>query len=465
MRLNLVGGSYAERSKPFDSQRSINLYPVFDEATKEGALYPTPGLDEFSTVGDGQIRAEFASTNGRAFVVSGNGLYEVDSTGAETLLGTLAGSSSICSVAENPSQLAICDGLVLYILTYASNVFAQVADVDFPGAGTVTFQDGYFIFNDPDTGQFYITAINDGTDINALDFATAELSPDDLVRVFSAFGQLWLLGDKTTEVWYNTGDVDFPFARVEGAKMQTGCAAAHTVVEIDNTIMWVGQDDKGKGIVYRAQGYSAQRISTHALERLLQASGDLTQLRAYAYQQDGHLFYVLTGGNLETTLAFDCATQLWHERAYLEADGTYSTHRGSTCMYAFGKHLVGDKSEGKIYQMSLDFYDDDGDEIKRQRIFPHLNNEGERFPCNELQVDFEVGVGLTTGQGSAPLCWLEVSRDGGQTWGPELYKSIGAIGDYNARVVWRKLGIADTVTFRVSTSDPVKVVLLAAYLK
>src|ERR1700754_3691332 len=130
--------------------------------------------------------------------------------------------------------------------------------------------------------------------MDALRFATAESSPDNLVRVYSAFGQLWLYGEKTTEVWYNSGDADFPFARVEGAKMQIGCAAANSVLDMDNSPLWLGQDKDGRGIVYRAQGYTALRISTTAVELVLRQSGDLSQIRSYSYQENGHLFLVLT---------------------------------------------------------------------------------------------------------------------------------------------------------------------------
>lgn len=468
MKIGLVGPSYVERSLPFNAQRTINLYPVVDEAgdgKEVSALYGTPGLSTFSTVGDGPIRAEFSSTNGRAFVVSNTQLYEIASTGVATLRGTLITDVSICSMDENTTQLAICDGTNLYIFTYATNVFAQVTDPDFPNGSTVTFLDGYFIVNKPGTGQFYVSALQGGTSWNALDFATAESSPDTLTRVYGGLGQLWLLGDRTTEVWYNAGDVDFPFTRIQGAKMETGSAAAHSVVNMDNTIIWLGKDKDGQGIVYRAQGYSPQRISTHAIEYAINKSSDLSEIRAYTYQKDGHAFYVMTGGNLETTLVYDAATKLWHERATLETDGTLTTHRGTTSMFAFGKHLVGDKTNGNVYEMSLDYYDDSGDEIISQRTFTHISNEGKRFRANELQIDFEYGVGINSGQGSAPVVWLEVSEDGGRTWSPQYQASIGALGAFRSRAVWRRLGLADIMTFRVSITDPVKRSICGSYLK
>lgn len=470
MKIGLVGPSYVERSLPFDAQRCINLYPVIDESSqgKEvSALYGTPGLSLFATAGNGPIRGEFSSANGRGFAVSASTLYEIDSSGNATSLGTLATDSSICSFSENPTQLAICDGQNVYILEYSTNTFTQVTS-SFQGGGTITFLNGYFIVNKPGSGQFYISGLYGGLTWAALDFATAESSPDNLARVFSTFGQLWLLGDRTTEVWYDSGGVDFPFAKMQGANMETGCAAAHSVVNMDNTIIWLGKDKDGQGIVYRAQGYSPLRISTHAIEYAINKSSDLSGIRAFTYQQDGHVFYVLTGGGLATTLVYDASTKLWHERAYLESDGSLSIHRGITCMFAFNKHLVGDRSNGNIYQMSQDFFSDNGDAIIAQRTFPHLFNEAKPFRLNELEVDFETGVGLMTGQGSAPVAWLEISEDGARTWSRQYQTSIGPIGAFKTRAVWRRLGMAQRtgqVTFRVTITDPVKKSICGAYLK
>lgn len=469
MKLGLVGGSYQERSLPFDAQRTINLFPVVDE-TKQGkevaALYGTAGLATFVELPDSPIRAEFYSAGKtRAFAVAGEGVYEIFTDGIYSLLGALESNETVCTIAENATQLAICDGNDLYILTYATNSLDKVVDPDFPQAVSVSFQDQYFIINKPDSAEVYVSTLADGTSWAALDFATAESSPDDLVRVYSAFGQLWLFGEVTTEVWYNSGNVDYPFARIEGAKMQMGCIARHSVVDLDNSVFWLGGDKDGRGIVYKASGYTPQRVSTHAIEFAIRQATDMENIRAYSYQEDGHLFYVLTGGGLATTLVYDASTGLWHERAYLDHCGDWQLHKAATHIYAFNKHLVGDAASGKIYDMSLDYFDDDGEEIKRERTFTHLHNENNRFIVREIQVDFEDGVGLTTGQGDNPTVWLQTSNDGGRVFGTELQASIGAIGARSTRAVWRRLGQFDLLTVKVSISDPVKVAICGAYLK
>jgi len=465
MKIGLVGPSYEQRSLPFDAQRCINLFAISDEQGKEtSALYGTPGLSLFSTCGSGPIRGCFAAANDRAFVVSGDKLYEVDSAGTATSRGTLNTSTGNVSMDENGVQLFICDGDDGYTLTYSGDTFAVVSDVDFPSAGSVTYIDGYFIVNQNSSGKFYISSINDGTAWAALDFATAESAPDTLKRPIRAVGQLWLFGSKSTEIWTNTGDSDFPFQKISGAEMAFGIMAPHTAVEHGGTVYWVGENDDGVGIVYRAKGFSPERVSTEAIEIRIREATDKENMTAYSYQEDGHDFYVLTGGGLETTLVYDVSTGLWHERAYLESSGTSSLHLASCCMFIFGKHIVGDRRNGKVYEMSMDYYSDAGDEIARDRIFTHLSDEDKRIRYNKLEIGFETGVGLTSGQGSDPLVSLRLSKDGARTWSDEYTASLGAIGQYQTKVAFRRLGIAEQMTFWIRVTDPVKVAIVGAYL-
>lgn len=468
MKINLVGPSYQMRSIPFDAQRTINLFPVLDQMGKEvSALYGTPGLSVFATCGTGPIRATFSSTNGRAFAVSGTTLYEISSAGVATSIGSLLGinQNNLITIDENPTQMAICDGAALYIFTYATNNFAQVTDPDLPSSvGTVTFIDTYFVVNKNSSGQFYISGNNDGTSWAALDFATAESSPDNLARVLNAVGQLWLFGTKTTEIWTNTGASSFPFERSSGGKLEVGILAPYTAVPTDSSVIWVGQDNYGSGIVYRAQGFTPQRISNDAVEYAIQQATSPSTMFAYTYQQEGHAFYVLTGGGLSTSWVYDISTQLWHERAYLNSNGFYETHLGFCGMYAFGKQLVGSKVNGTIYQMSLDVYSDAGSALKRQRIYTHICDEEKRIRYNSLNIGFENGVGLQTGQGSDPTCMLRISGDGARTWSDYYTKTIGPVGEYRTEIEYRRLGVSQILTFDLSITDPVRVAIIGSYL-
>lgn len=467
MKIGIVGGSYQERSLPFDAQRSVNLYPVVD--SKGGAefasMYGTAGLSLFGVAGSsGVTRALFSASNGRAFSVVGSKVYEVFADGTSAERGSLDNSSGNVSIAENGFELAICDGVRLYIFTYSTNTFAKVTDADLPSAETVTFIDGYFVVNQNNAGTFYISGQYDGTSWNALDFATAESSPDSLKRVFGAIGQLWLLGNETTEIWYNSGSSDFPFERISGGKIDVGVEAPHSVVDLDSSIFWLGRDKKGSGIVYRTSGFNAARISTHPIEEIIQNASSRSDIRAFTYQENGHIFYVLTGGGLPTTLVYDIETGEWHERAFLNSFGDYEQHLGCCYMNAFGLNLVGDRRNGNIYEMSEDYYTDNGSPILRERIYTHLLDEDNRISYNRLVIGFETGVGLQSGQGENPKVTLQLSKDGARTWSGGYTTSIGKVGEYNNKAVFRRLGMAEKITFRIKISEPVKIAITGSYL-
>lgn len=466
MKIGLVGPSYVQRSLPFDAQRSVNLFPIMDEMGKEVAsMYGTPGKELFTTAGLGPIRGVFSSTNGRAFAVSGSILYEIDQAGNVTNRGSLDTSSGVVTTAENGPQLAICDGSLLYIFTYETNAFTKVTDSDLPLVGMVAYINGYFVVNELNSGRFYISALNDGLDWDPLDFATAEGSPDNLIGIVNAIGQLWLYGSETTEIWANTGDSDFPFRPIAGAKMETGIVSPYSTVGIDNSVIWVGRDRFGQGIVYKAQGFSPVRISTTPIEIRIQQATDLENITAFAYQEEGNVFYVLSGGGLETSLVYDLVSQQWHERAFLNMEGNFEQDLASSHMFAFGRHLVGDRRNGNIYEQSLDFYTDGGSTLCRERTYTHLSDEQKRIRYNALLIGFETGVGLQSGQGSDPLVSLQLSKDGARTWSDSYTASIGRVGEYHKEVEFRRLGVAEQMTFRIRVTDPVRVAITGSYLR
>lgn len=442
----------------------VNMFAVYDpQGADVAALYGTPGLRLFATSGASACRECFAASNGRAFMVSGTGFYEVFADGTTTLRGNLDAGTGIVTIEENGFELGICDSASVYMFTFATNALNKVTDPDLPAAGAIDFIDGYFVINAKDTGKFYISGLYNGASWSALDFASAESSPDLLTRATNFVGQLGLFGSKTLEIWRNTGGSGFPFIRISGST-PVGSVAPYTVLSIDTSVFWVGNNEQGTGIVYKAQGFSPARISTDPIEKILQAVPDQTKLKAWTYQQEGHVFYVITGTGLETSLVYDLATGLWHERAFLNSFGRYEPHLGSCCMYAFGKHLVGDRRNGKIYEMSQDVYTDNGEPILRKRVYTHLINELNYVRYNALQIGFETGVGNQTGDGVDPVCSLRISKDGGRTWSDYFTTSIGRVGVYGQQVKFRRLGIAQQMTFELSISDPVKVAVTGSYL-
>jgi hypothetical protein len=366
-------------------------------------------------------------------------------------------------MASNGTQVMIVTGPNGYVLDLSLLTVVQIMDPVFVGADTVQFIDGYFAFNKTGTGQFQITNTY-GTNIDGLDFATAEGAPDLLLSLLVDHREIWLFGETSTEVYFNSGNVDFPFERINGAFIEQGCAAKFSPAKMDNTVYWLTADERGYGTVQRAQGYGPQRISTHAVEFAIGQMSRIDDAVAYTYQQEGHSFYVLNFPTAQQTWVFDASTNLWHQRAWRDpADNTLKQDR-AICQMAFaGETLVGDNANGNIYVLDLDYFTDNGDPISRVRSCAHLADPDYRYQFfASLQVDMQTGVGLTTGQGSDPKAMLQWSDDGGYSWSNELWASIGKIGERRARVKWRRLGRSRDRVFRVTITDPIRVIMVGA---
>lgn len=460
-----VGGSYTARSAAFDAERCVNLYPETGTPISKSVmmLLGTPGKRLWSTLSGGNIRGLLRFTAVLAVVVVGANVYTVNTLGVGTLVGAIDFSTTPVSMASNGTNVMIVTGPRGYVLNPNTGVLNPIVNAAFTGADTVQFIDGYFIFNKTGTGQFQITGLYDTT-IDGLDFATAEGAPDLLVSLLVDHREVWLFGETSTEVFFNSGNVDFPFERINGAFIEQGCAAKFSPAKMDNTVYWLTSDERGQGTVQRAQGYSPQRVSTHALEFALNQMPRIDDAVAYTYQQEGHSFYVLNFPTAQKTWVYDAAVNLWHERAWRDPSTGALKQDRAICQMAFaGETIVGDWETGKLYVLDLDYFTDNGDPIARIRACPHISSSDYRQQFfASLQVDMQTGVGLTSGQGSDPKAMLQWSTDGGYSWSNELWASIGKIGERRSRVKWRRLGRSRDRVFRVTITDPVRVAIIGA---
>ena len=339
-------------------------------------------------------------------------------------------------------------------------------DGPFQGGGTVDITDNFFIYNKPDSQLFAATdLLSPITD--PLSFSSKDGSPDDLVSVIVDRRELYLLGEMSSEVWINSGAVPFPFTRIPGTSTQQGIAAQYSMSRMGNSFAYVSKNNRGEAMVVRMNGYFPERISTHAVETTLVNQNVATAL-AWTYQLEGHEVYVVTFpaiGDNGLTWAYDNTTGLWHKWLYRNNQNEYERHRGNCCAFFNQQVLVGDYENGKIYQLSRNFYTDDGQPIRRLRRAPHITTDLQRQYFHELQIQFQPGVGLSHSQGEDPQAMLRWSSDGGSTWSNENWVSIGKQGKYLNRAIWRRLGMARDRVFEVSISDPVKAVIISANLK
>jgi len=452
----LFGLGTSGKSVNVNAQERLNLYVEVqsDPETNTTAIYGTPGLLAESNYGANPARGAYSMGDFKYFV-NGFTLWQEDNDGTKTNRGTLLTSGGKVSMSDNGTQLMIVDGPNGYIYNTVTLAFTQIVDVDFPGADTVTFQNGYFIVNKPGTGEFYISALYDGLAWDALDFATAEANPDPLVRVLSNNGQLLLFGPLTTEFWGDSGAADFPFARIGGSAIETGLAARWSLCKYANSLAFLGKNRLGQVQVYTLTGYSVTPISTPELDHVINGYGDISGASAFAYMLGGHAFYQINFAN--ASWLYDNQSNSWSK-----VGGEFTRHRAELQTQHLNQSIVTDYENGLTYSLSEDVYTDNGMPIVRQLIGRHQAT-GEYSKIGRMWLEMEAGTGLVSGQGSDPQVMLQISRDGGHTYGAELWRSFGKIGKFRARALWLGLGRARDWTMKFRITDPVKVVLVSAW--
>lgn len=454
MRIPFAVNSYTSRAKAASMQRLVNWYPEIEpgDAKSRLLLFGTPGATLFAdTLDTGAVKATIVH-NGAMYVAAGTTVYKVTTAGVVSTIGTIASASRV-TMAANRTQVVVCAEPSAYVIN-ASDVMAEITDADFPGASSFVSLDSYGIFTQPNSDTWGLTSLADFTSVDALDFATAESQPDKIVTAYVDHRELWLFGEKSIEIWYNAGSADFPFSRVSGAYIERGCAAAGSVAQLDNSVVWLADNR----VIYRAQGYAALRISTHAIEEELRKYSSVSDAIGFGYSQAGHEFYVLTFPTAGACWVYDAATQLWHERA----SHGLSRYRWNCAEIFSGRVIVGDSQAGKLYVLDPDTYTEAGSTIRSVAMSPPVHAQGKRGIAHDLEVEFEAGVGLSTGQGSDPQAMLRWTDDDGVSWSPEYWRPIGKIGKTRDRAIWTRLGSFYNRTYELSISDPVKRTLIAA---
>jgi hypothetical protein len=373
-----------------------------------------------------------------------------------TALGTGTGGAGTYTV--NNSQTVT--SRTLYGLNWS---VLPSTDGAFTSATSVDIVDNYFVYNRPDTQQFGASAALSPIS-PALSFGSKDGAPDDLVSLIVDHREVYLLGEVSSEVWIDAGTIPFPFQRIPGTSTQHGIAAPFSVARLGNSFAYLSRNTRGQAQIVQMNGYVPTRISTHAVENSL-TNQVVNNAVAWAYQLEGHEVYVISFPSINLTWAYDIASGMWHKWLYTNNLGQYERARGNCCVEFQGLVMVGDYANGKIYKLDPLNYTDDGQHVRRLRRAPHLVADFQREYFDELQIQFQPGVGLPTGQGENPQAMLRWSDNGGSTWSNEHWTTIGLIGKYANRAIWRRLGTARDRVFEVSISDPVKAVIISANLK
>ena len=495
MRFGFVGPSYTARSTAVADEEAINLFS--ETAETQGSVAPgksyggniaeslknffgTPGLEVFALLPEKPVRGSFLA-NQRCFVVAGASLYEVKADKTFVNRGAVGSDSIAASIAFNSIQLFIVSRGHGYCYDLATNTLTdQTASLALAPV-QVEMADTFFIVIFSGSNKFQFSDPLDGTSWPGLNVNEVSVFPENIVSIAVNHRELWVFGSRHTQPYQDTGSAEV-FDVIPGALIEKGNAATFSTCKLDNSLFWIDEDDRGARGAWRSNGYTPQRISTHAVEIDLQSysTAQIAKLTAYAYQDGGHLFWVLYVPNSSWSWVYDVGESAWHKRAFwIKDNGPYESHHSWNHVYAFGTHLVGDWKSGNLYEMkmpvdhgdgSYSFVTDAGDLIRRLRRAPTVEDERNYLYHKRLTVNFDTGLGpqppLVDGEGNPrpPQAMLRWSNNRGKTWSNEHWRDCGYAGEYDTPVHWDRLGRSRNRVYELSMTDPIPWVVVDAYL-
>jgi hypothetical protein len=472
----IFGTAVSARSLALTAQERWNVYYDFPKQGENDradiAIFGRPGLRRFGYYGASPARAVRA-VSPYLYALFGNTLYQIANNGTATPLGTISTSSGPAIIAHNGTQLMLVadDGTgegYIYQIWGTSSATGQVpgdglvliASGDFSGADYVSYLSNFFLTRIPGTNPLasqtvQASGIGDGTGWDALAFDLADSDPDPLQAVVGYSGLVYLLGPRSTELWQHAGTTPFPFTRLPSVVHAYGCAARHSIVEFGTSLALLARNRNGQAVPALLQGQGFTEIGTPDLVAELNAYTSVEDARGAMVQVAAHKFFVLSFPTAGKTWAYDEQTKVWSR--WKSNGGQF---RGLLAELYEGQTIWTDYQDGTLYVFDPETFVDDAWPLQRLLRSRTIENGDREMVCNALQFEMGMGVGLSTGQGSAPEVMLRVSKDTGHTWGNTRRATIGKQGKYRTRAIFRRLGLARKFTFELSMTDPVPFVLV-----
>lgn len=450
---NITGPSYQSRSKPLSSQQTVNWYQQFNDEGKDNfVLLPFPGLKQLGSFDTELLDRGMWRMKEIAYQVKGNSLYVIDKFGNHTRLGFIPNTDRVI-MSDDGINLIIITGGDTYIYSSDTNALKK-STIIVNGARSVDYLNDNFLFT---FDEFTLVAVFDNV---AKDFVSegqigAITKPDDIVRDFVFEQTVWRMGVRTIEGWYNNPNVNPPISRLEGQIFDVGLAALHSVAQTDEAFYWLGDDNA----IYRARAGTKDRISTDAISNAISQCTHISDAYAYTFTMEGQNFYAINfcPDNLTLVVNESLGKKGWFELSSGIDDERY---QGSSLLSVYGKSLLADESNGKVYELDFDTYTNDSETLKRTRIATSINGDllgakGKRVQMSRFEFIMETGEGLISGQGDNPRVMIEASYDGGRSWSHGTWARVGRMGEHVLKVEWFNLNTFYDCILRISTTDPV----------
>ena len=474
MRVELISTPYDGKSVIASGQECVNLYAEINDkdpqAPAKVTYYPMPGSVLYSDPNfERNARGSYRTSIGTGYYVVWTNVNFLNSTGVLIFIGAIADRASQIIFADNGIVCVMVDGVNGYVIDLQTNALGIITDPNFYGADYVAQLDTFFIFNYPDTNLWYISVSNaDYTQLTTtggfdpLDIAAKSGFNDPIVGIVTVHGELWLIGDLTTEVWIGTGAADFYFQRQQGAYINHGCAAQYSIATIDVLVCFIMQDQQGNGIIVQGQGYDITEISTPRVVSEIKKYSTLEDAIGFCFQIEDHAYYALVFPTASKGWIYDFKSKQWSEWNWVDDNGNFLRPRANCCMFINGVNLVGDWENGRLLKLDINVYTDDGQPLVWVRTFPHMVSDNNKVTYLNFQADLQPGT--IEDQETDPEISLSWSDNKGKSYGNPSLQSIGRPGEYTVVPKWSRLGQARDRVFKLSCSANAQQSLNGAFI-
>lgn len=472
----LLSGAYQARSVIASAQRCVNLYvennPQNVRAPMPATHYQRPGkISRWVPPAPGRARGLFTASNGDLYAIVNDTVYFINQAYGYNIIGTIAVGNNPVSMADNGvsggQQIALVDGTTTgYEINMSTYVMSVIVDPTglFTGADVVQFLSTFLIFNTvPNTQNFIYTEPNTLT-FDALNIAAKAAYADDLITLAIRSKELWLFGNKSSsEPWILGGALDSPFEAMPSTFVAYGSASKYGQVFADASIYWISINQQGQAIFVKTEGYTPKRISTHAIEDIVQKFTTIADAVATAFQLEGHTFIIWSFPTANKTLVFDQATGEWAQWAWTDDNGVLNRDRCAFYASAYNKVFGQDWETGEVYEISSEVYDDAGDPVSYIRGFPVIEKGLNRVTHNTLRAYMECGM-ESDPNAEMPVVLLFISDDGGKSWYDPIEMPLGAQGEYDTIAQATQLGQARNRVYELLWTADNKTALNGIYI-
>lgn len=447
LQIPIAGTTYQSRSSPVANQLTQNFYIEVSQTENPASLQSFPGLTLFANTGGGDHRG-MGTWNGTVYKVTGSTLYSISSAGAVTSIGTIYGSGR-CQLQDAINDLVIANSSGKPY--QYDGTLTQGTNANLPNASTVTYINNRVVYDGVNADVVFADLGNPIT-AQAANVTADDVTPDDVLAVYTYKQQLFSFGERSITPYYNSGAGSPPYSVIQNSVQRVGLGAIYSIASNNTAMFFLGHDLR----VYAVSGLTAQPIDDQSIGDAIRGYADPSEAIGMCFSFNGQNFYMLTFPTYGSWLYNERVG--WTSLAYKVNE----PHLIGDYVYAYNKHLVADRRNGNVYQLDFDNFTDNGENILRVRTTSKVSGKeigapGHLITMNELELVMESGP---VGSGT-PQVLMSFSDDGGHTWSPEEPANIGQTGDFTAKQLWFDLGEFYERQFRFSVSSPVKVTFIS----